>query len=638
MCGITGIWNFNRSPVAESDILIFNNSLTHRGPDGSGVWRDDLNGLVLAHRRLAILDLTEAGAQPMEGSSGRYIITYNGEIYNFIELRASLIELGYVFKTETDTEVILAAYDQWGEGMMHHLNGMWALAIWDNLNKTLFIARDRFGIKPLHYYLSAKQFCFASELKSFRSLAEFTPELDLETAQVLVADPFRVEGTRRTLIKSVHRLQGGHCATVYPNGEISIRRWWHTLDHLIEPPATFEEQVEQYNALFRDSVRLRMRSDVPLGTCLSGGFDSTAVLCTMREIGSNSLDKRVATDWQHAFIASFPNALNDERKEAEQVLAYTKIKGTILDITEKDATQEIEKILFDFDDVYISLPSAPWLLYREMRRCGVVVSLDGHGADELMGGYKHADFLYLHNAPSLLLSPFKNIRILREMHAHLGLSKAEGRLAQLLRDAHSIIRFHPTFARLRQLRRRARGKRINQITTKAQYSDSDFSLPWEHDDMPKHWDATNADFYHMFHATTLPTILRNFDRVSMAHGVEVRMPFMDYRLVCFVMSLSSTSKIGELQTKYIAREAMKDKMPESIRTSKIKIGFNSPMPEWLNGPLKNWCRTLFNWGLQNPTLSDTAKKVAIKSTVNWQSSSKYWTPLNLFWFARKLKD
>jgi len=638
MCGITGIWNFDRKPVAESDILVFNNSLSHRGPDGSGIWRDDLNGLVLAHRRLAILDLTEAGAQPMEGSSGRFTITYNGEIYNFIELRASLIELGYVFKTNTDTEVILAAYDQWGEGMMHRFNGMWALAIWDNRNKSLFIARDRFGIKPLHYYLSAKQFCFASELKAFRSLVDFIPTLDSETAKVLLADPFRVEGTKRTLLKSVYRLQGGHCATVFSNGEINIRRWWNTLDHLIEPPATFEAQVEQYKDLFRDAVRLRMRSDVPLGTCLSGGFDSTAVLCTMREIGSNTLDARATTDWQHAFIASFPNALNDERKEAEQVLTYTNVKGTILEITDKDATEEIEKILFDFDDVYISLPSAPWLLYREMRRCGVVVSIDGHGADELMGGYKQADFLYFHDAPSLLLSPFKNIRRFREMQAHLGLAKAEGRLAQLVRDALSIFRFHPSFSILRKLRRRVRSLRVKQVNKKEQCSDSDFSLPWEYDDLPKQWDKTNADFYQMFHASTLPTILRNFDRVSMAHGVEVRMPFMDYRLVCYVMSLPSSSKIGELQTKYIAREAMKDKMPESIRASKIKIGFNSPMPEWLNGPLKNWCRNLFNWGLQNPIWSATAKNIAITSKVDWQSSSKYWTPLNLFWFARKLRD
>jgi asparagine synthase (glutamine-hydrolysing) len=154
--------------------------------------------------------------------------------------------------------------------------------------------------------------------------------------------------------------------------------------------------------------------------------------------------------------------------------------------------------------------------------------------------------------------------------------------------------------------------------------------------MPAHWDKTNVDFYYMFHATTLPTILRNFDRVSMAHGVEVRMPFMDYRLVCFVMSLPSASKIGNTQTKYIARESMKNRMPESIRASKMKVGFNSPMPEWLNGPLNDWRRELLNWGLQHEQWAETARNASSTGEVSWSNTTEYWTPLNLLWFVREL--
>lgn len=636
MCGISGIWYFDKQPVSESDIVAFNNSLTHRGPDGSGIWRDDHSGLALGHRRLAILDLSEAGAQPMKDHSGRYTITYNGEIYNFIELRETLIKLGYVFRSDTDTEVVLAAFHEWGEDMMLRFNGMWAFAIWDTQEKKLFIARDRFGIKPLHYHLSTKRFCFASELKSFRSLDGFTPVLDKETAQILLRDAFRVEGTKRTLLSDVHRLQGGHCATVLSNGEIRVRRWWNTLDHLVKPAATLDEQVEEYREIFRDSVKLRMRSDVPLGTCLSGGFDSTAVLCTMKEINDGAKDIRVADDWQHAFVATFPGALNDERKEAEEVLRYTRVNGTLLPITDEDATCDIERILDDFDDVYIGLPTAAWLLYREMRRNGVVVSLDGHGADELMGGYKQADFLYLYDAPSLLLSPLENIRRIRQMRHHLTPSGTLSLGAQIQRDVRSISLHHPSFVKLRKSVRKALGPKAKSISH-GELS-SDFALPWESDQMPDHWDKINTDFYQMFHATTLPTILRNFDRVSMAHGVEVRMPFMDYRLVCYVMSLPSSSKIGNIQTKYIAREAMKNRMPESIRASKIKVGFNSPMPEWLNGPLKNWRQELLNWGGDNEQWKGVVNQASGSGEVNWQNSSGYWTPLNLLWFARTLEN
>lgn len=634
MCGIAGIWNFDGKPVEDVRISAFTDALAHRGPDGRGIWHDDQRGIALGHRRLAILDLSEAGKQPMVDPSARYTITYNGEIYNFVELRNELTQLGYVFRSESDTEVILAAYSEWGEGMLCRFNGMWALAIWDAIEHCLFLARDRFGIKPLHYLLTPSRFCFASELKAFRSLDGFVPRIDLETATVLLQSPFRVEGSKRTLLEGVHRLQGGHCATISADGNLQIRRWWNTLEHLVNPPRTLAEQAEQFYEIFSDSVRLRMRSDVPLGTCLSGGFDSTAVLCTMREIARNvNQSSHQMRDWQHAFVATFPGSEIDEREQAEEVLRYTGVKGSFLPVSDKDATSDIEKILSDFDDVYVSIPTATWLLYRELRLKGVVVSLDGHGADELMGGYKQADYLFLHDAPSMMSSPLENIRRITQMRHHVSPGRVSQGFGAIREDIRSILRHHPSFA---NLKKRFKALRPHQLPINQVDDGGDFALPWEQDAIPDHWDELNRDLYMMFHATTLPTILRNFDRLSMAHGIEVRMPFMDYRLVTFVMSLPSESKIGGTLTKRVAREAMKGRMPESIRASRIKIGFNSPMPEWLNGPLQNWRSNVLGRGMQSSAWHELAASVSVSKRTQWHDASKQWLPLHLLSFAQQL--
>jgi asparagine synthase (glutamine-hydrolysing) len=635
MCGIAGIWNFDGKPVEDVEISAFTDSLAHRGPDGRGIWRDDQNGIALGHRRLAILDLSEAGKQPMVDPGDRFTITFNGEIYNFIELRNELSKLGYVFRSESDTEVILAAYREWGEGMLYRFNGMWALAIWDALEHRLFLARDRFGIKPLHYLLTPSRFCFASELKAFRSLVGFVSRIDFETAEVLLHAPFRVEGSKRTLVAGVHRLQGGHCATISADGNLQIRRWWNTLEHLVPIPRALEEQSEQFYEIFSDSIKLRMRSDVPLGTCLSGGFDSTAVLCTMREITRNANQcNHQMQDWQHAFVATFPGSEIDEREQAEEVLRFTGVSGTILPITDKDATCDIEKILFDFDDVYVSIPTSTWLLYREMRRKGIVVSLDGHGADELMGGYKQADFLFLHDAPSMISSPFENIRRIAQMRRNVSPGRISRGFSSIREDMRSILRHHPSFA---NLKKRYKEFSSHQILIKQIGSGVDFTLPWEQDVLPDHWDEINRDLYLMFHATTLPTILRNFDRLSMAHGIEVRMPFMDYRLVNFLMSLPSESKIGGTMTKRVAREAMRGKMPESIRASRLKIGFNSPMPEWLSGPLQPWMDKTLERGKRSSTWHDLAASIPVSGRFQWHDASKQWLPLHLLAYAQQIE-
>ena len=280
MCGIAGILNIRGNPVEPAQISRLTNLLAHRGPFGEGSWFSANRNLAFGHRRLAIIDPGEGGFQPMVSADGRHVIVFNGEIYNFLELRRELEAQGAIFRSQSDTEVILAAWRVWQEGMLSRFNGMWALAIFDTQTEDLFLARDRFGIKPLLYSWSPESFVFASEQRALVRSGLINTALDVDVARRLLLDAFGIEGSERTLCREVRRLQGGHCMWLR-QGRLEIRRWWRTADHLPEVPATEGERVERFRELFQDAVALRMRSDVPIGTCLSGGFDSSAVICTM---------------------------------------------------------------------------------------------------------------------------------------------------------------------------------------------------------------------------------------------------------------------------------------------------------------------------------------------------------------------
>src|SRR5665213_2422351 len=303
----------------------------------------------------------------MLSADGRYVIIFNGEIYNFLELRRELETLGAVFRTQSDTEVILAAWQTWQEGMLPRFNGMWALAIFDTHTGDLFLARDRFGIKPLLYAVSPQRFVFASEQRALMKSGLIATSVDVDVARRLLLDAFGVEGSERTLCNEVRRLQGGHLMWLR-RGQLEIRRWWRTVDHLPDLPNTEAERVERFHDLFQDAVALRMRSDVPIGTCLSGGFDSSAVICTMSAHERAGMGPRDSAAWRHAFVATFPGASNDERPMAEEAAAWAKVDPTFVEIGPNDALADLDRILDDTDDVYIGLPSAAWLIYQELRR------------------------------------------------------------------------------------------------------------------------------------------------------------------------------------------------------------------------------------------------------------------------------
>jgi asparagine synthase (glutamine-hydrolysing) len=602
-------------------------------------------GIALGHRRLAILDLSADGRQPMSYSEERYWMTYNGEIYNFLELRSELEGKGFQFRSQSDTEVILAAYQHWGPAMLARFNGMWAFAIYDRENHELFLARDRFGIKPLFYTLDKSRFAFASELKAFRRLDGFAMKMDRECARAFLQDAFSVEGTAWTIVHGVERLQPGHYG-ILKGGQFTRHRWWCTLDHLVDAPHSLEKQAEEFHRLFSDSVRLRMRSDVPIGTCLSGGFDSTSVVCAMAELGRNAVEARKAKKWQQAFVATFPGCDNDESEQAEEVVHFAGVSGNFFPINEDHALTELDRVLYDFDDLYINLPTAPWLIYKAMRQHRVIVSLDGHGADELMGAYKQIDYLFLHNAPPWTTAPLENLRRVRDCFRLLPPALRPHGPLQILRQALRIsLVHHPHLRRLKQnlKRMRPRASASNELVLNGKKSvpvSEKFEPVGGRDHLPDHWGPLNRELYTMFHSTLLPTILRNFDRISMAHGIEVRMPFMDWRLVCYLMSLPDESKIGDGVTKLVAREAMKGRIPESIRSSKVKIGFVSPLPKWLSGPLREWAYELArksSLGHDLVNAKELRKRLdahARGQPWDWSGSEKVWSCLHLLWFEQ----
>ena len=389
MCGIAGIINVAPEQIDSSHLAGLATALAHRGPDGEGIWISNDGAAGLAHRRLAILDTSEGGHQPMHSADANFTIVFNGEIYNFLELRAELEGLGSHFSSASDTEVILEAWRHWGPDMLLRFNGMWALAIRNNVSGEVFLARDRFGIKPLLYVQTNGCFAFASELRALLTLPWVERKLDIATAQQMLMDPFKIEGGERTLISAVRRLPAGHSATLN-RGQLQIKRWWRTIDHLPAVPADAKTQSTRFRELFYDAIRIRLRSDVPVGTCLSGGFDSSAITCAISEImGRNANEAREAKSWRHAFIGSFPGQPNDETAAALQVAAYADVEAHVSVIGNDDALAHITEVLSDLDDVYISLPTAPWQIYRQLRLAGIVVSLDGHGADELMGAYRN---------------------------------------------------------------------------------------------------------------------------------------------------------------------------------------------------------------------------------------------------------
>jgi asparagine synthase (glutamine-hydrolysing) len=581
---MVGWWSMG-GPVDPAVLDRFTDALAHRGPDGRGTYVDHGGRLGLGHRRLAILDISSSGAQPMAYADGRYRITYNGEIYNFLELRRELEGLGHRFRSESDTEVILAAYAQWGEACQRRFNGMWGFAIWDERERTLFLSRDRFGVKPLHYYQDSERFAFASEMKAFYACPWFPRRHDPAMVALAVTDPFAVEGGEPCILQGVRHLLGGHQLVLKEGGEPRVSRWWNTLDHLHPVPRRWEEQVEQYRELFLDACRVRMRSDVPLCTSLSGGMDSSSVLCGISSL-SGATQERRPQDWRKAFIASFPGTSQDETSLALATAQAAGAEPVVETLNMETLAAHFDEVIRQMDDVYDQdIQVGAYLVYRAQRRRGLTVSLDGHGGDETLAGYRQfawqgMDEAMRHHRWGRALDLR---RTLQGMYPPERRSEVPG-VTDLLRG-----RYLRPLARRLQVAKTETEQPVHEEWLKVKPA----APRWQNPEDEKRMRAEGRDslfisLYRETHGKLLPTILRQFERASMAHGVEVRSPFMDWRLVVLAFSLPGESKLGHGLSKRILREAVRGMVPEDVRTRTVKTAFANPLQEWLAGPLQPW--------------------------------------------------
>jgi len=376
MCGIVGIINHDNHEIDSQKLRNMNDILMHRGPDFGDVFIDGNVGL--GHRRLSIIDLSVEANQPMNYQGSDYWIVFNGEVYNYIELKKELIEKGYSFSTESDTEVVLASYIEWGEQCFHKFNGMWALAIYHANTDDLLLCRDRFGVKPLYYYKDEHQFLFASEKKAI-VLSDFVSmEFDTEALKAVIKDPMAFESTGNTEFKYVKSLLPGHLLKVR-KGSYEVSQWYCLMDHFDkEVPSTLETRCDKFKRILMDACQLRLRADVPIATSLSGGLDSSSIVAILSELDELK---------HEAFVHSFEGSFLDETKYAKIVADTTKTPLHDVSLQGQSIQDDIDEMLYYFEAVYGGMPDAPFRIYREQKKQGYKISVDGHGADEMLAGY-----------------------------------------------------------------------------------------------------------------------------------------------------------------------------------------------------------------------------------------------------------
>jgi asparagine synthase (glutamine-hydrolysing) len=611
MCGLIGTIGFKDDSKLNIKIL------NHRGPDAIGKWESlkDEFPVVLGHTRLAIIDLTDNGNQPFISEDNRYVFVYNGEIYNFIELRSELELKGQVFYTKTDTEVFLKGLILEGPSFQLRCNGMWSFCLWDRKKKLALFGRDRFGKKPLFYHLLNNKLVFASEMKGiYPFLNSIQPK---ENINFYFQKLFDYESSEYCVIKGIKRLPPGHYA-IYENGKFHSHRWWNTLDHLVDVSDNYEEQVERWREIFLDAVKIRMRSDVPYGTALSGGVDSSAVFCAANYIANkNDYDVRQSKVLQNGFLAHYPGSSLDESKWAKIVADATNQNLKSIVINPEISNWSINESLYQVEDPYITLPLPMLNLYHAISKAGIKVTIDGHGADELFSGYGHLNAAFKSSNLKQTAELFSIINSLQSKEYKVNNKNI---IINYITQK-SIILLKPYLKNLKDLLKIIFKKQDREFFRhKLEYSDqSHYQF--------KKLDPLSKILYEIFHITILPTLLRNYDRYSMASGVEIRMPFMDHRLVTYTFSLPWTSKVGGTYTKRIMRDALKGILPEAIRTRRDKIGWNSPLHEWFKGPLKSEIDKLIEKKLLSKKVIKAFQEFQKKPNPDFSDGQKIWALL-----------
>lgn len=582
MCGIAGFVALEDAPILglERRLTVAGALIAHRGPDGAGAWRSPEDRAGLAHRRLAIIDLSQGGAQPMQGPNGT-VVTFNGEIYNYLELRNELAA-SWTFRSSSDTEVILAAYDRWGDNCVTHLRGMFAFALWDGRRRRLFAARDRFGIKPFYYTQHAGVLSFASEAKA---LLPFVPEIATDDEALAEYLTFQYTVGEKTLFKGIHGLLPGHVLAV-EDGDVSISRYWDVQyevdwDH---SPRYFEAR---FHELLADSMKVHLRSDVPIGGYVSGGLDSGLVALLAAQADHRNRDAF------HGRFLEYPGY--DESRHAEVVANAAGMVLHIANITADDFRNHVADVIYHLDFPVAGPGSFPQYIVSALAAKHLKVVLGGQGGDELLGGYARYLVAYVEQSIKAAIdgtykdgnflvtieSVVPNLGLLREYKPMIKEFWREGLFEDLDRRYFRLIDRSTDMA----------GEVDWTALDKGRVFEAFRTIFNNRDNVRK--EAYFDKMTHFDFKCLLPALLHVEDRMSMAHSLESRVPFLDHPLVEFLATVPADVKFKGGQMKQLMKAVYKDVLPSSVVERRDKMGFPVPLKEWFEGPLKGLVSDIF---------------------------------------------
>jgi asparagine synthase (glutamine-hydrolysing) len=630
MCGIVGAVHFDQQPVRACAIQQMNDILRHRGPDDAGVLVDGAAGL--GHRRLTIIDLSPAGHQPMSNEDGTIWVTYNGEIYNFPELREELSRRGHTFSSRTDTEVIVHGYEEWGERCVERFNGMFAFGLWDMRQRKLLLARDRLGIKPLFYYIDAGKLLFASEIKAILHYPDVNRELDPSAIYDYLS--LNYVPAPKTPFAHIRVLRPGHWLTVQDGG-LKEEQYWDICISNPQPPRSEREYIEDITALIRDAVRRRLIADVPLGGFLSGGLDSSAILYFMKQAGHESLK---------TFNVGFPEKSYDESAYARFVAQHVGTTHYEVFCRPVDFRDLLETIAWHADNLTADISMVPMYLLARLARKQVTVVLSGDGGDEVFGGYLtyQADVLanYYRRLPTWLRR-----YLVRPIVAALPNSSRKQSFDFKLKKFIAGAEFSPDKAHYAWRTIFSDEEKMQVLSSDflETVHDQDSAACYQHHFAHAH-NGSELDkiFYADFKVFLADSILAKVDSMTMAHALEARVPLLDYRLVELSASIPSGLKIKGLDTKHIFKQAMAPHLPRQIVFRK-KEGFHPPMAAWFRRELRSFVNdvlcgeNLRSIGMFNTPYIDALKGQHFAGAEN--HAFKLWSLMNFVaWHAHVLKS
>ncbi len=602
MCGLTGFWGTPGAltEAATADALVrMNSELTHRGPDGEGAWTDPKHGIALAHRRLAILDLSDAGTQPMVSHSNRYVITYNGEIYNYRDLSSELQALGHRFRGHSDTEILLAAVEEWGvEPSVRRFNGMFAFAMWDRRDRTLWLARDRLGKKPLHYAICGRTLLFGSQIRSLLASGRLQRSVDPSAVGEVLRYGFIA--APRTILQGVQKLRPGCTVQVTRTDGQDLRLqeacYWR-------PPAmragaprvrSYQDAKDELRSLLLDAVKLRMVSDVPLGAFLSGGIDSSLVTALMQACASRPVK---------TFTIGFEQTEFDEARHAAAVARHLGVDHTEAQFSQADLLALVPALPIAFDEPFGDPSQLPTMLLSQLTRRHVTVALSGDGGDELFGGYRRYQRCHQMWRWRTRLGARARVnaaRLLRATSRGVGGLNC-GLFERLVPRSAGAVKLFQQIDKVAELLAACSKEAVYERLMSTGEDPDNFILGPPRRWRP-HW-ATLADedaggaFEWMMAIDQdwyLPDdILVKVDRATMFSSLEARAPLLDYRVVELAARLQEEFKVGPGIGKRILTELAQEHVPREL-LERPKQGFGAPLAAWLRGPLREWAEDLLS--------------------------------------------